>query len=461
MGPPRGLAAAGMAPVYRKPRPIERPTLGQPIKSRHAQRPPVRPQKQDSAPVESKDNAPAEPIVLRDRPAPMPLPQGVPIVHLKSVSYGSFIYNRMVDRVEGNVPDGELVAVADKYSRLFGWGFYNSRSAIALRMFSHEAQRPDDSLINRRIAQAVHLRRNVLGLESSTDGYRLIHSEGDGISGLVADRFGNYVVIELFSRAMFERLHRIEDAIVDTGLNVKDFIVRADEHVMEQEGFKLPKVAAGKDRQTVITENNVKFNVQLSRGHKTGFFCDQRENRLALAQFTPGRDVLDVCCYTGGFACYAGVLGRARSITAVDLDENALKDAMDNATLNKVKVDFHHADAFEFLRDAARQGKQWSVVVVDPSKFVPRRDLMEVGLHKYADLNRLAATVVAPGGMLLTCSCSGLVDQPTFVQTIGKAARSAGREMQIMRITGAGPDHPVMAGSPESAYLKAVWARLP
>jgi 23S rRNA (cytosine1962-C5)-methyltransferase len=229
---------------------------------------------------------------------------------------------------------------------------------------------------------------------------------------------------------------------------------------MKQEGFTLPKIAAAKDRQAVITENGVKFNVQLSRGHKTGFFCDQRDNRLDLTQFTPGRDVLDVCCYTGGFACYASAIGHARAITAVDLDEHALEDAKSNAALNRAKIDFHHADAFEFLRGAARSGKQWPVVVVDPSKFVPRRDMMEVGLHKYADLNRLACSVVAPGGILLTCSCSGLVDQATFVSTLGKASRSAGRDMQIFRITGASPDHPVMADAPESAYLKAVWARV-
>ena len=387
-------------------------------------------------------------------------PTGVPVIHLKSASYGAFIYNRMVDHIVGKVDDGELAAVADKYGRMFGWGFFNSRSIIALRMFTHSPQRPDESAIDRRIVQAVKLRRDMLGLEKTTDAYRLIHAEGDGLTGLVADRFGQYVVIELFSLAMFQRLHRIEDAIVDAGLNVKDFIVRADEHVMKQEGFSLPKVAAGKDRQVVVTENGVKFNVQLSRGHKTGFFCDQRENRLALTHFTPGKDVLDLCCYTGGFACYAATIGRAAKVTAVDLDEKSLEDAKGNAALNKAAIDFHHADAFEFLRAAARQGKQWPIVVVDPSKFVPRRDLMEVGLNKYADLNRLAAAAVSPGGILLTCSCSGLVDQPTFIQTVGRAARSAGRDVQIFRATGAAPDHPVMAEAPESAYLKALWARV-
>lgn len=392
--------------------------------------------------------------------APATPPAGAAVAYLKSASYGSFIYNRMVDHVEGHVADGELVAVIDKYGRMFGWGFYNSRSQIALRMFSHHADRPDESLLNQRVAQAVKFRRQVLALEGHTDAYRLIHAEGDGLSGLIADRFGQHVVIELFSLAMFRRLHKIQDAIVDAGLNVREFVVRADEHVMEQEGFTLPKVAARKDRAETVTENGVKFAIRMSRGHKTGFFCDQRENRLALTQFTPGKDVLDLCCYSGGFACYAATIGKAASVTAVDLDEKALEMAVQNAELNHAKIAFTHADAFEFLRRAQREGRQWPVVIVDPSKFVPRRDQMEIGLNKYADLNRLASAAVAPGGILLTCSCSGLVDQPTFIQTIGRAARSAGREMQIFRVTGASPDHPFMAESPESAYLKAVWARM-
>jgi 23S rRNA (cytosine1962-C5)-methyltransferase len=277
---------------------------------------------------------------------------------------------------------------------------------------------------------------------------------------LVADRFGQYVVIELFSLAMFRRLEMIQDAIIDAGLSVKEFIVRVDKLVAQHEGINASSLPAAKATQTVIDENGVKFQVQLAKGHKTGFFCDQRENRLALVGFTPGKSVLDMCCYSGGFACYAGTLGAAKNVTAVDLDENALVTAKANARLNEARIEFHHADAFDFLRNAANSQKQWDAVVVDPSKFVQRRDEMEIGLRKYTDLNRLAAAAVAPGGLLLSCSCSGLVDQATFVAALARGARAAGRALQIFRITAAGPDHPFMADSPQSAYLKAVWARL-
>jgi len=412
-------------------------------------------------PDESHNRPPQHPRSPRVEP-PKP-PAGVGVVTIRSVSYGAFIYQKMVDRVEGNVSDGDIVAVADMRGHLFGWGFYNGQSPIALRMLSHRptSAPPTDATLRDRVKRAVLLRRDTLALDGHTDAQRLIHAEGDGLSGLIADRFGDFIVIELFSLAMFRRVELIEDALIDAGLNVREFVLRADKHIMQQEGFSLPKLAAAKDRQTDVTENGVRFRVLLSRGHKTGFFCDQRENRLALTQFTPGLDVLDVCCYTGGFACYAAARGRAKTVTAVDLDENALATAAVNAQLNSVRIDFHHADAFEFLRQAARDGRRWPVVVVDPSKFVPRRDLMESGLQKYIDLNRLACSVVAPGGLLLTCSCSGLVDGQTFVNSLSRAARFAGRDMQIFRQTGAAADHPVMADAPESAYLKAVWARIP
>ncbi len=391
---------------------------------------------------------------------PVEIPAGVPIVTLRSASYGAFIYQRMIGGVVGHVQDGDMVAVLDKRGEFFGWGFYNSKSQIALRMFSHHGPLPDDREIARRIAQAVALRRDVLKLDATTDAYRLIHAEGDGLSGLVADRFGQYVVIEIFSLAMFRRLQFIQDAFIDAGLSVRNFVARADKSVAEQEGFKIANLQENKDRQTTITENGVKFNVKLSKGHKTGFFCDQRDNRLALTTLTPGKSVLDMCCYSGGFSCYAAARGQAASVTAVDLDENAIATARENAHLNQARIDFHHADAFDYLRHAGAQHRQWDVVVVDPSKFVARREFMEVGLRKYNDLNRLAAGVVAPGGVLLTCSCSGLVSQDVFTQTVARAVRSAGRTMQIFRLSGAGPDHPFMADAPESTYLKAIWARL-
>jgi 23S rRNA (cytosine1962-C5)-methyltransferase len=327
-------------------------------------------------------------------------------------------------------------------------------------MITTERTTVDDEFIRQRIRQAVQLRRDTLKLDSTTDAYRLVHAEGDGLTGLIADRFGRYVVIELFSLAMDRRIEMIEDAFIDAGLEVDGFLLRTDKAIALQEGIKPRKRSETKTDSTIITENGVKFAVDLKRGHKTGFFCDQRDNRLALTAHTRGKRVLDVCCYTGGFSMYASTLGHAAEVTAVDLDENALVTARTNAKLNNASVQTIHADAFDFLRDAQKQGRQWDVVIVDPSKFVSKRAMLETGLRKYSDLNRLAAGVVAPGGLMVTCSCSGPVDQETFITTVSRATRYAGRTMQIINLTGAGADHPFLGDTPESRYLKLIWARV-
>jgi len=388
------------------------------------------------------------------------IPKGFPVAHLKSASYNTFLYRKMIDRIDGEPANGDLVAVKDKYDRFFGWAFYNGRSEILLRIISRQPGIPTDELLRDRIIHAVKLRREIMNLDTITDAYRLVHAEGDGLTGLIADKFGEYVVIELFSLAMFRRLNLIEDSFIDAGLSVKGFLLRVDKSIAQQEGIVISKHDEPKADKALITEQGVHFAVDLRKGHKTGFFCDQRENRLALSKFTPGKRVLDVCCYTGGFAVYAASIGRAAEVTAVDLDENILPTAMENASLNNATVEFTHCDAFNYLRDAQNKGRKWDIVIVDPSKFVSKKAFLETGLRKYADLNRLAASVVAPGGMMITCSCSGPVDHPTFIETVGKGVRSAEKTMQIFRITGAGPDHPFFADTPEGQYLKVIWSRL-
>ncbi|MCE5326397.1 MAG: class I SAM-dependent rRNA methyltransferase [Planctomycetaceae bacterium] len=382
----------------------------------------------------------------------------LPVVRLKYADYAPFIFRAMVGFVDSRTKDGDLVAVMDKNGRPFGFGFYNSRSQIALRMVSFGPEPVGESIVPQRIARAVALRRDVLRLDATTEAYRLVHSEGDGLSGLVADRFGRYVAIELFSKAMFRRLEPIQAAIAAACPGVEEFVVRADDEICRLEGFRLPPPPEG--RITTITENGVKFEVDLSGGHKTGFFCDQRDNRLALTAFTAGKSVLDCCCYSAGFSCYAAAPGKAAAVTAVDIDEAALATAKRNMKHNRLKFDLKQSDAFEFLRLAQRDKRRWDVVVLDPSKFVPSREEMERGLRKYRDLNSLAAAVVAPGGMLLTCSCSGLVSLDQFIEVVARASHMAKRGVQIFRTSGAGADHPVMADAPQSAYLKAIWARV-
>jgi len=386
-----------------------------------------------------------------------------PAVHLRSACYGAFLYRKMVARVAASVRDGDLVPVIDKRGETFGWGFYNSQSKIALRMVSFGAEKPAQTYLADRIHAAVRLRRDVLKLDGATDAYRVIHAEGDALSGLIADRFGSCIVLELFSKAMFLRLEEIRRALGEAlPAEVQNVVMRADDDVQRQENFRMGKLADAPRRTVTVTENGVRFEVDLTKGHKTGFFCDQRDNRLALTELTAGADMLDMCCYTGGFSCHAAGRGGAKSVTAVDIDEPALDVARRNVKLNRLseKVEVKQSDAFDFFRYALRDGRSWDVVVLDPPKFVPDRDEMARGMRKYADLNFLAAGVVRPGGLLLTCSCSGLVDREAFLHTIGRSVRKAGRRAQILRMTGAGADHPVMTDALEGEYLKAAWLRL-
>ncbi len=237
--------------------------------------------------------------------------------------------------------------------------------------------------------------------------------------------------------------------------------MRVDERIALAEDFPgRPVTSPGLPARVTIHEHGVRFRVVFEGGHKTGFFCDQRDNRRDLARFCNDRSVLDACCYTGGFGLHALVRGQARDVTGVDLDEKAIALARDNANLNQVRPTFVHADAFGYMRQMAQNGRTYGVVVLDPPKLIPGRLDIASGKRKYFDLNVLAMGLVEPGGLLLSCSCSGLLSPEEFLILLRAAARQAGRSAQVLAVTGAAPDHPVGLDALEGAYLKAVWLRM-
>jgi len=241
--------------------------------------------------------------------------------------------------------------------------------------------------------------------------------------------------------------------------------VHVDHDIGSLEGIKpstFNETNAAAPQTVKIREHGIRYEVNFSEGHKTGFFCDQRENRRALARFTQGARVLDLCCYTGGFSLNAKIAGGAEDVTAVDLDEKAIAQAKRNANLNQARIKFVHTDAFAYARQMQSNGEKWDVVVLDPPKFIFTREEGGnwEGRQKYEDLNQLAISLVKPGGIFVTCSCSGLLSLEDFEQHAIKAAHRLQRRLQFFDRTGPGPDHPVYSNCLESRYLKVLWARV-
>ena len=383
----------------------------------------------------------------------------LPTVHLKNAwrSNHPWIFQRLVEKPAQRPRPGAIVDVAGVDGTWIGRGFYNGHSRIALRILETDPDVPVDAAwFARRISAAVRLRRDELGLDAVSDAWRVVHSEGDGLSGLVVDRYGDLLVVEFFSAGMFRHREWIYDALRAEFPGCR-FYSFADEHVQKQESFDFR--GSEPVPPAVITEHGIRFRADPAGAHKTGFFADQRENREWLSHRVAGKRVLDLCCNTGGFGVYAAVRG-ASEVVGIDIDEAVLDIARGNAKLNDARVRFIQADIFPWLREAAINGEQFDVVVLDPAKMTRDREQVIPALKKYLDMNKLALGVSKPGGLLATFSCTGLVSEEQFLDMLRRAAFYAGRTVQVLKVSGAGADHPYLAHVQESRYLKAVFCRV-
>jgi 23S rRNA (cytosine1962-C5)-methyltransferase len=362
----------------------------------------------------------------------------------------------MIDCADPKARPGDVVAVYDKSEAPYGVAFYNPKSLITLRLITRRIEGfSAEAFFAARLKAAVDFRRSVLGLDRSTNAYRLVHDQGDGFPGLAVDRYGDCLVLEFYSLGMF-RLAPALEKILLAEFPGSTIIRRASGHSQTMEGFK---ISAGEGARARIRENGVFFEADLAAGYKTGFFCDQRDNRLFASTLASGRDVLDLCSYTGGFGLYARKLGGASEATCVELDPEASELARRNANANQVRVRTVCADAFCYLRQMAENKERFGLVVLDPYKLIASREGFKQGRQKYLDLNRLALGVLEEGGIFVTASCSGLLPMDEFQSIVRLMAGSAGRRLQIFRRSGAGPDHPFAADHPEGEYLKVLWCR--
>ena len=389
-------------------------------------------------------------VVLRPRRA-RPLFAGHPWAFAQSIA-----------RVDGEPGPGDEVSVFSHEGAFVARGLFNPASAIRVRLYRWDDGPLDDAFWASRIESAVRLRRDVLKLDAPDAAYRLVFSEGDALSGLTVDRYGPCLVALFSSLA----LHRRRDAILAalgelTGAT--GILARPDRAVAKEEGLDVGDVRIVGDlpESIAVVENGLSYKVDVLHGQKTGFYCDQRENRRAVARFCEGKRVLDLFSFTGGFAHNPAKHGGAASVLAVDSSAPALATAAENAGLNGVgNVVFEQGDVPKVHERLQSAGERFDVVVCDPPKYAGHARDLAPALGAYARLNRAAVGVLAPGGVLATCSCSGLVDRAAFRDVLASVAEHARVPVQILEQRGQGPDHPVAASCPETDYLKCLIARV-
>lgn len=374
-----------------------------------------------------------------------------------------WVLDSAVDRVEGSPADGDVVDLLTDQGKFIARGVINSHSRIRVRLYSWNATEALDETFWRARLQAAAELRTRLGLDDRGQAARMVSSEGDHLSGLVVERYGDQLVVQVTSLALATRLSLLVPMLVDIW-QPRGILLRTEREMNKAEGLTLeegPLWGTVPDEPVFFAEHGVRYGVDLRAGQKTGFFLDQRDNRLAAARFARGKRVLDVCCYTGGFSLAAAMLGGAHEVHGIDSSAKAIALARAHAELNgQTRLHFTEADAFQQLDNLNREGERYGLVIVDPPKYARTRQHVEEALRGYHHLNRLAVGVLEPGGILVTCSCSGHVTREDFLFMLAEVAERTGRPIQVLETRGAAVDHPVSASCLESEYLKCVIARV-
>ncbi|HZV02987.1 MAG TPA: class I SAM-dependent rRNA methyltransferase [Planctomycetota bacterium] len=375
-----------------------------------------------------------------------------------------WVYPESVKKLDGTYSNGDVIRVAGPDGGFVAHAFVNDRSRLMLRLLSFEEKdRIDSDFFRTRVRQAAELRDGTLGLKERANAYRVIHSEADGLPGLIVDRMNDVLVVSCTSLGMQNHLEAVLDeleaiysprGILEVG---KAFGLRAKEGLGEGRGFIRGRAPEG---DVTITVDGVRSFVPLDVGQKTGLFLDQRENVRRTAELARGRTMLDACCYGGAFALAALKAGAARA-ELFDSSEKAVELARRNLEANGVAqlAEARRADLYPELRRLREEGKRFGLVVLDPPKFAKSAREVATARKGYMEANTGALRLLEPGGILVTCSCSHHVGEPLFEEILREAAARAGRDLQVLERRGAGPDHPTDIYCPEGRYLKCFIAR--
>lgn len=374
-----------------------------------------------------------------------------------------WVYVSSIDRVEGQPAAGDEVAVESAEGRFIARGLYNPAGALRVRLYRWEDAAIDREFWAGRIAAALRWRAAGLGLECPGRAFRAINSEGDFLSGLTVDRYDRWVVVQVSSLALAARREDWLGPLLEA-TGAAGALIRWDRRIAEQEGIDRPEdevVGDLPDAPVPIEEHGLDYRVDLRRGQKTGMYLDQARNRLEVARLAGGRSVLDLFCYTGGFGLTALRHGGATEVLGVDRSRPAVEVARGNAARNGLEgARFEAGPVPEAVDRLRAEGRRFGLVICDPPKFAGSARELDDALRGYVRLNQSVLGLVAPDGVLATCSCSGHVGQELFTQVVARAAELAGRRVQIVARHGAAPDHPLAATCLESDYLKCYVLRV-
>lgn len=370
-----------------------------------------------------------------------------------------WVYAGAVAAVEGAAADGDEVEVYSEGGTFIGRGLFNSKSRIRVRLYSWGLDEPlDRDFFRRRLEAAVALRRDVLGLVGPGKACRLVFSEGDGLSGMTADLYDRWLVLQFTGLGLAQRREMLADILREL-VHPQGVYLRTERGIGALEGLEIedgPLWGTPPAGPVVIDEAGVEFLVDLAEGQKTGFYLDQRENRRLAAYYAPGRHVLDCFCYSGGFSLHAA-RGGAASVIGVDVSEAGLLLAEKNAARNRLdQASFVRSDVFEYLESAAAAGRRFGMIVLDPPKFARAQHAVAAALRGYRRLQSLALRLLEENGILIVCCCSGLIDMAALEQLAAQTAADCRRGLQILERRHQPADHPVAVSCLESSYLKCL-----
>lgn len=362
-----------------------------------------------------------------------------------------WVFSGAVFGVSQELKDGEIVDVVDSKNNHLATGFFSDRGSIVVRIVTFGDEIFDTSFWSKKLLSAWNLRIRLLDL-NETNAFRVIHGEGDGIPGLIIDFYNNNWVIQAHSSGIYQQIETIASAIKENFSSYCETIYCKSSSTLPNTGTDF--FLFGENQKTIAKENNIQFHVNWVEGQKTGFFLDQRDNRKLLAEFSKDKKVLNTFCYTGGFSIYAQEAG-ATLVTSVDISQKAVDLATENMKLNF--PDANHkavaSDVFEFLKE---NHQEYDVIVLDPPAFAKNIKSKHTATQAYKRLNIAGIKALAPNGILFTFSCSQVIDDLLFYNTIAAAAIESGRNIRVLHKLEQGPDHPTNIYHPEGHYLKGL-----